>query len=172
MAGRKNEQVVVDCNVFVGGQGKLGVAINMKPPNIEFTTLESEASSAGKVNYVYGAIENLEAEFTIAEHDRSIYKELVKLNDAEFIFKESVSQGALGDNKLVEWVLRGHITHIEESEIKRGEKKALVVKMGSCWYYKKTINNSVVFEVDKKNGICKPDGKTDILEQSRNQVKG
>ena len=169
---RRKEQIIVDINVFVNGFGLLGVATSFKPPVVELTAVESESSSAGKVNCYYGAVENMEAEFSLGEHNELIYDEMAKLNEGKLRFKKTLNQCKLGEVDTVEYELGGQISSIEDPEGKRGEKIAVAVKMGSLYYYKKTINGKVVCEIDKENGICKPDGKTDILEKSRNAIMG
>jgi len=167
---RKVEEIVVDMNVFVDGVSFLGVATGFKPPSVEMTGVESESSSAGKMNLYYGAVENMEAEFTLAVHDQAVYDEMKKCNNGKLLFKASVSTGELCQTKVIAYELGGQISGLEDNEVKRGEKVSTTVKMGSCWYYKKMINGKNVFEVDKRQGIVKPDGKKDVLAQSRNDV--
>jgi P2 family phage contractile tail tube protein len=167
---RKNEELEVDLNIFVGGFGMLGVATEFQPPSVELTGIESESSSAGKFELFYGAVENMEIEFTLGEHNTTIYDEMGRMNNATIVGKRSFSTGSLGGQTSVEYECRGQISSIEDSNAKRGEKAQNKIKMKSLWYYKKTINGKVVCEIDKKNSICKPDGKTDFLEAHRNFV--
>ena len=167
---RRVEELVVDMNVFVDGVSFLGVATGFKPPSIEMSSIESESSSAGKMNLYWGAFENFEAEFTLTVHDEAVYDEMKKCNEGKLLFKASVSTGELCQTKVISYELDGQISGLEDNEVKRGEKISTTVKMGSCWYYKKMINGKNVFEVDKKNGISKPDGKIDRLAKARNDV--
>jgi len=165
---REREEITVDLNVFVGGYGKLGVANSFKAPVVDMTGVESNSSSAGKMNCYYGAVENLEAEFTLGKHDPLIYEEMGKLNDGEFIFKQSL-KNCPDKSKVVEYILRGQISSIDDGEAKRGEKVGATIKMGSLWYYKKSIGGKSVYEIDKENGIVRINGK-DILQDARNAV--
>jgi len=167
MAIRRNEEMIVDINVFVEGLGLLGVATEFTSANPELSTLESEASPAGKMELVYGAMEAMEMEFTLGEHNVAVHTAMGKLNDATIIAKQSAKQGK--DDVSVEWIHKGSITTIEGDASKRGEKSKNSVKM-KVHYFMKRINGKSVCEVDKMNGVCKPDGEKDVLEVARNFV--
>jgi len=169
---RKNEQIYVDLNVFVGGMGLLGVATSFKPPVVELKGVDSYSSSAGDIKCFYGAVENMECEFSLGQHNPLVYEEMAKMGEGTFILKASASQCKIGETNSVEYEVRGQVSTIEDPESKRGEKVAQTVKMGSVSYYKKSIDGKVVCEIDKINGIVKPDGKTDLLEKSRNFLNG
>jgi len=170
MGKRKNEQMGVDFNVYVGGFGLLGVSTDATAPDIQLTGIESDSSSAGKLSFYYGAVDNIETEFTVGAQVEEVHKEMGKLNEGVIIFKEYLSEGKVGEGMGVEYHLHGQISAVTSDKIKRGEKKALVIKMGSCHYYKKMIDGKVVCEIDKINSICKLNGQKDLLEESRNFV--
>lgn len=167
---RKNEEINVDFNVFVGDMGKKGRANDVTSPNIDMVGVESEASAAGKRQIFYGAIEDMELEFSMHTHDAGIYDEMGKLNDGKIVLKTALNNGKLGHMKKIEIIARGQVSTVTDGNIKRGEKADAKVKMKSLHYYKKIIDGTCVCEIDKINGICKPDGKTDLLEESRNFV--
>lgn len=166
----RNEEINVDFNVFVGDMGKKGCTNDVTPPSLELTGVESEASAAGKREIFYGAVENMELEFSMHTHDGGIYEEMGKLNDGKIVLKTALNNGELGNLKKIEIVARGQVSTLTDGNIKRGEKADAKVKMKSLHYYKKMIDGTCVCEIDKINGICKPDGKTDMLEDARNYV--
>ena len=167
MAERRIEEIVVDVSIFTEGLGMVGVATEFKPTSIEVSTIESESSPAGKMELAYGAVEAMEMEYTLGEHNPTVHTAMGKLNDAQIIAKKSSKQGTETVN--VEWIHKGQIVSSETDAIKRGEKTKNTIKM-KVHYYKKSINGKVVCEVDKLNGICKLDGVTDILQEARNFV--
>lgn len=169
MSERRVEEVVVDVNVFIGGVGQLGVATSFSPGTIAMSTIDSESSPAGNMKISWGAVEDINAEFEIGEHNATVYEEMKKLNTGEIQFRKSSRQGENITN--VEWQLKGQITTEEPDAIKRGEKTKNKVKIEATYWMKK-INGTVVCEVDKPNGIVKLDGSTDMLEEARNFVRG
>lgn len=167
---RRNEEINVDFNVFIGDMGKKGIANDVAPPPVDMTGVESEASPAGKMQIFYGAVEDMEMEFSMHAHDSAVYEEMGKLNNAKVVLKTALNNGELGYLKKIEIVAKGQLSAVTDSNVKRGEKADAKVKMKSLWYYKKSIDGKCVCEIDKINGICKPDGKTDMLEDARNYV--
>jgi len=119
---RRVEEITIDLNVFVDGVSFLGVATGFKPPSIEMVGVESESSSAGKINLYYGAFENFEAEFSLAVQDEVLYNEMKKCNEGSLLFKQSISTGELCQTKIISYELSGQISGLEENEVKRGEK--------------------------------------------------
>ena len=167
---RRNEEIYQDFNVYVGGMGQKGVANEVTPPSVEMTGVESESSPAGKFELFYGAVENMELEFTMYADDKLVYDEMGKMNNGKVTLKTAKNNGELGQLKKVKIVARGQVSSLSEGTIKRGEKYENKVKMKSLTFYKKWIDGQCVCEIDKINGICKPDGKKDLFEEARNFV--
>jgi P2 family phage contractile tail tube protein len=167
---RRNEEIFQDFNVYVGGMGQKGVANEVTPPAIEMVGVESESSPVGKFELFYGAVENMELEFTMFADDASVYDEMGKMNNGKVVLKTAKNNGELGQLKKVKIVANGQYSGLSEGTIKRGEKYENKVKMKSITFYKKYINGICVCEIDKIGGICKPDGKNDIMAEAREFV--
>ncbi len=167
---RRNEYMGVDFNVFVNGFSLIGITTEVSIPDIEMTGVESDSSSAGKLTYYYGAVENMELEFTVGGVDPLIHYEMAKLNSGKIRLKEALSQGKINETTGVEFEIEGQISSISGDKMKRGEKKEVTIKMGSIHVFIKRINGIKVCEIDKPRGICRPDGITDVLAHSRNYV--
>jgi P2 family phage contractile tail tube protein len=167
---RRNEEIFQDFNVYIGGMGQKGIANEVTPPAVEMTGVESESSPTGKFEIFYGAVENMELEFTMSADDALVYDEMGKMNNGKVTLKTAKNNGELGQLKKVKIVALGQVSSLSEGTIKRGEKYENKVKMKSLTFYKKWVNGVCVCEIDKINGVCKPDGKTDVLEESRSFV--
>ncbi|MGH8395610.1 MAG: phage major tail tube protein, partial [Pseudomonas sp.] len=83
-------------------------------------------------------------------------------------FAGAFEQDDTGEVSAVEIVVRGRHESIEMGEAKPGEDTEHTIKT-TCTYYKLTVDNEEIIEVDLLNFIEKVDG-VDMLEKQRNAI--
>lgn len=83
-------------------------------------------------------------------------------------FAGAFEQDDTGEVSAVEIVVRGRHESIEMGEAKPGEDTEHTIKT-TCTYYKLTVDNEEIIEVDLLNFIEKVDG-VDMLEKQRNAL--
>ena len=103
-------QAVQECNVFINGQGYLGVTKTLKLPTMEFETIE--AKGALSANYSSGILAATEVSFTIRIADRNTWLAMglnAFSSRVPFLFTASIYQ-ASGEPKPFSAAFTGDIT--------------------------------------------------------------
>ncbi|MDR2342789.1 MAG: phage major tail tube protein [Campylobacteraceae bacterium] len=157
-------QIIQDVNVFVNGQGYLGVASSLKLPDIVQETIEAKGGIGMK--YATGAINAMEVTFKLKVIDANLFLTLglnTWKNKIPIVFKGSYKQ----DNavKPISGTIKGDWESITVSELSAGSEAEAEIKM-QVHFYELNINNKPVILVDAKNLICVI-GDVDYLSDMR-----
>ena len=160
MALKRTHQTITGVNIFVDGMGHLGVAEELKLPDVKEKVIESNNGVAVE-DVGTTLLEKLEAEFTISEYNPIVYAELQKQCKGRINFKTSLS--TCEEHKGKEGMIEGNF-HVEEGPIKWGEKAELKVKI-SVKKYRLSIKGVEIFDIDLPNLIYKVKGQDMFVQQ-------
>ena len=122
-------QAVQECNVFVNGQGYLGVTKTLKLPTMEFETIE--AKGALSANYSSGILAATEVSFTIRIADRNTWLAMglnAFSSRVPFLFTASIYQ-ASGEPKPFSAAFTGDITKIEFADFESGAEMEVTITL-------------------------------------------
>ena len=161
-------EVIQEANVYIDGQGYLGVVRNLKLPDIEQEMIETKASLSA--NYSTGILKPLEISFKLAVADPVLYaayfhSTFTKIK-APILFRESVHRG--GKNYGISAEIMGEFISMSESEHESGKEVEVEVKV-AVHFYMQRRNNIPLIIYDHSNTILMIDG-VDMLSSLRDNL--
>lgn len=154
-------KILKNFNAFVDGKGFAGRIEEIQLPKLSLKTEEFRAGGMDAPVDVDLGMEKLEAELTFAEYDHELFRlfgitESSGNNGIAFTLRGGMQgSGTTAESVVVN--LRGMIKNLEPSSWKAGEKSTLKCSI-SANYYKLTIDNRELIEIDIENMIRKIDG--------------
>lgn len=161
-------KVLKNFSLFVDGRGYAGKAEEVTPPKLTIKTEEFRGGGMDAPIDIDLGMEKMECQFTLVDFDAELMK-LFGLVDGNAV--QVTLRGALcDDNSVTPMVisLRGMYKELDFGKFKAGDKGTLSAPV-SCRYYKLTINNSDVIEIDVDNMIRKING-TDVMSEIRDAL--
>ena len=159
-------QVVQECNVYINGQGYLGVTKNLKLPTIEFGMLE--VKGAMEAEFSTGVIKATEIEFKIQVLDANLFIAAglnTYANRVPLLFKASIFKSGTMKKVPLSLAVTGDFKTIELPDLEGGKEFEVTVKM-SAHFINLNIDNVPVILKDVENMICMIGG-VDHLAQTR-----
>ncbi len=168
MAGLKLPQTLVDANIFVDGQGNLGVSKSVQLPKIE--KIRNTVIAGGfEQDSDTGVFKKLEAEYIFAEWSSMVISAMAK-SDASgsgvsMTIKGSIFQGGVKTAVLIS--IRGGVD-IDDGKMEAGKEIERKVKQ-FVTFYEMEIGGKQVCSIDTKNMIAIFDG-VDYLEELRAHI--
>lgn len=154
MTKRQIPDVIQEANVYINGQGYLGVTKNLKVPTLEFETVE--AKGALSTNYTTGMLKATELEFKISKVDKNQFV-AIGLNSftdrIPFLFKASIFRSGKGDPVPFSMAATGDIISLEVSEFESGKEVEVSLKL-SAHFLDINIDNVPMAVKDVENMIC------------------
>ncbi len=164
------QNILTDMSLFVDGKGYVGKCPELTLPKITPVVREYRAGGmSGTVEIGMGAIEKMEAEFTLAGVEPDVLALLRVLPGDYAPFNV---RGALVDydgvEKPVLVVMRGQVKAIDMGTWKPGDESSLKISM-AVHYYRLEHGGSVIYEIDPVNMVMNIGG-VDRLAQTRNNL--
>lgn len=160
--------VLKNFNLFNDGQSYMGVAEEIKLPKL---SRKMEDYRGGGMNGPVGidlGQEKLESEFSCAGIMEQVFKQYgtTKVDGVLLRFAGAYQRDDTAAVQAVEVVMRGRYQELDMGDTKAGDKGKLSIK---AWltYYKLTIDNKVLIEIDLLNMIEVIDGKDMLAEQRK-----
>lgn len=153
-------------NLFLDGESWLGLVPELTLPKLARKMDDYRGGGMeGPVKIDMGQ-EGLELDFTTG-FDGRIFKKYAATSVSAVLlrFAGSWQRDDVGDVAAVEITVRGRISEIDPGNAKAGEDAPLKVKMALS-YYKLTVNNEELVEIDLANLVNKVGG-TDMLAAHR-----
>lgn len=161
-------EVIQESNVYVDGQGFLGVVRNLKLPDIEQEMVETKGVLGA--NYSTGVLKPLEITFKLAVADPTLFSAYFHTTYSEIkaplLFKESVHRG--GKNYGISAEFLGEFVSMSESDHESGKEVEVEVKM-AVHFYAQRRNNVPVITYDHKNTILMVNG-VDLMADIRSSL--
>lgn len=153
-------------NAFLNGESWLGLIPELTLPKLARKLDDYRGGGMeGPVKSDMGQ-EAIEIDFTTG-FDARIFKLYASTSVSGVLlrFAGAWQRDDTGEVSAVEIVVRGRIAEIDHGNAKAGDDAPLKVKL-ACSYYKQTVDNQVLIEIDLVNFIHVVDG-TDILAAHR-----
>ena len=167
-------KILRNFNAFVDGMGFAGRIEEIQLPKLSIKTEEFRAGGMDIPVQIDLGMEKLEAELTFAEYDADLFRLFGLTNNAGIAFTlRGGMQGSGGGNsssnaESVVINLRGIIKELDLGSWKPGDKTSLKCSI-SANYYKLTINNIELIEIDAENLIRKING-VDQMDSIRSAI--
>jgi P2 family phage contractile tail tube protein len=161
-------KVLKNFALFVDGRGYAGRCDEVTPPKLTLKTEEHRAGGMDAPIELDMGMEKLELQGTLAEYSAEVIKLFGLTTDA---VKQLTLRGAIeGDDGVVPVVinLRGAWKELDPGTWKTAGKMPLKFSVG-CRYYKMTIDNDELIEIDIENMVRKIGG-TDQLAAQRDAL--
>lgn len=143
-------QYFKNLNLFVDGRGYAGKIEEITLPKLTIKTEEYRGGGMDAPIELDLGMEKLEANFTVNEYDPALFVTfgLLPGNLVSIVMKGALDQG--GVIIPVEVRVMGNWKEMDMGNWKVGEKASIKVAV-ACRYYKLTINNLTVVEIDIPN---------------------
>ena len=165
---RQIGEVIQEANVYIDGQGYLGVVRNLKLPDIEQEMIETKGALSA--NYSSGVLKPLEINFKLAVVDPVLYSSFFHTTFSEIkapiLFRESVHKG--GKNYGISAEFLGEFISLSESDHESGKEVEVEVKM-AVHFYMQRRNDKPLIIYDQKNTILMING-IDFMSQISNNL--
>lgn len=154
-------KILKNFNAYVDGRGYAGRVEELTLPKLTIKTEEYLGAGMSAPIEVDMGMEKLEMDVSFAEYEAEIFKLLGLTNGKEIgITIRGAMQGAGQPESIVVYV-RGYLKEMDMGSWKPAEKSTLKCSF-SCTYFKLTINNVQLIEIDPQNMIRNVNG-TDQL---------
>ena len=154
-------KILKNFNAFVDGKGFAGRIDEIKLPKLSLKTEEFRAGGMDIPIQIDLGMEKLEAELTFAEYDPDLFR-LFGLTDNSgiaFTLRGGLQSAASTESVVIN--LRGILTELDPGSWKPGDKSNLKCTV-SASYYKLTIDNRELIEIDAENMIRKINGSDQL----------
>ncbi|MFY4691552.1 phage major tail tube protein [Campylobacter jejuni] len=165
---RRIGEVIQECNVYIDGQGYLGVVRNLKLPDIEQEMIETKGVLSA--NYGSGVLKPLEISFKLSVVDPVVYAAFFHTTFSEIkaplLFRESVHKG--GKNYGISAEFLGEFISISESDHESGKEVEAEIKM-AVHFYMQRRNKIPIITYDHKNTILMING-VDMMSDVRSNL--
>lgn len=140
--------------LFVDGRGYAGDVEEFTPPPLNLLTEEMRNGGMDAPIDVEMGMEKMEANFLLTRYDAEILRlyGLAEGASVPLTARGSLKSEIDGSEKPLLLNMRGRVKSIDEGTWKAGEAAKLRVTL-SLNYYKRTINGSVVHEIDVVNMV-------------------
>lgn len=158
--------ILKNMNLFVDGYGYAGNVEELTPPKLTLKTEEMRNGGMDAPVDIEMGMEKLEASFSLTKYDAGVLKifGLAPGNNKQVTFRGSLS-GEDGTETGVVIQLRGMLKEADPGSWKPGDKATLKGTF-AVRYYKQTIGDEVIHEIDVPNMIRIING-VDQLKQTR-----
>ena len=159
-------KILKNFNVYVDGRGYAGRVDEITLPKLTIKTEEYQGAGMSAPVEIDMGMEKLELDLTFSEYDPELFKLFGLTNGSEFALTLRGALQGTGETSPVVINVRGYFKEMDFDSWKPAEKATLKCSM-ALNYYKLTVNNSVLIEVDPVNMINRVNGN-DTLSGIRN----
>lgn len=163
--------ILYNCNVFVDGAGYAGRTKEIKLPKVEPISQEYLAGGmSAKIDLPMGAVEKLEAEFTLAAFSAQVMGQVQVLPGVYPLLtaRGSVLDG--GGTQLPAIATMRASKFVSEPDAWKPTEESVLKCSATLIYYKLEVNGAVVHEVDPINMIFISGGGADQLAATRGNL--
>lgn len=162
--------VLKNFNIFNDGSSYMGIAEDVKLPKLTKKMDEFRGGGMNAPVAIDLGQEKLELEFNCAGFMKQVFKQYgtIKVDGVMLRFAGAYQSDDTGIVQAVEIVVRGRHSEIDPGDAKAGDKGKLGIKSALA-YYKLTVDNEVLVEIDIVNMIEIING-VDMLAAQRRAI--
>jgi P2 family phage contractile tail tube protein len=149
----------------VDGRGYAGEVENLTPPKLTIKTEEDRSGGRDAPRKVDVGMEAMDCSFTLKKFDPDVLSMfgLISGSDVPLTLRGAIDQAGTAIPVVIN--LRGKFIEVDDGEWQAGKKVEMKCTV-NCAYYKRTVGDRVVHEIDVDNAIRIIDG-TDHLAAFR-----
>ena len=156
-------KILKNFNVYVDGRGYAGRVDEITLPKLTIKTEEYQGAGMSAPVEIDMGMEKLEMDLTFSEYDPELFKLFGLTNGSEFALTlRGALQGTVETSPVVINV-RGYFKEMDFDSWKPAEKATLKCSV-ACNYYKLTINDTELIEIDPVNMIRNVNGIDQLSE--------
>lgn len=156
-------KILKNFNVYVDGRGYAGRVEEITLPKLTIKTEEFQGAGMSAPIEIDMGMEKLEMDMTFAEYDSELFKLFGLTNGADVSL---TIRGAIEGNGKTEPVIinvRGYFKELDFDSWKPAEKATLKCSV-ACSYYRLTVSDNELIEIDPVNMIRNVNGKDQLSE--------
>ncbi|WP_341808435.1 phage major tail tube protein [Wolbachia endosymbiont (group E) of Neria commutata] len=152
-------KILKNFNVFVDGRGYAGKIDEITLPKLTIKTEEYRAGGMDIPISIDMGMEKLEADFTFSEYDTELFRlfGLIDGNSVALKLRDGLQGSGINNIEAVIINLRGIFKEFDFGSWKPAEKATLKCSL-AAHYYKLTIGDKELIEIDTENMIRKING--------------
>lgn len=150
-------KILKNFNVYVDGIGYAGKVEEITLPKLTVKTEEYQGAGMSAPVEIDMGMEKLEMDLTFAEYDKGVFKLFGLTNGSEVALTIRGAIQSTGNPEAVVINVRGFFKELDFDAWKPAEKAALKCSV-ACTYYRLTIDNVDLIEVDPINMIRNVNG--------------
>ncbi len=156
-------KILKNFNVYVDGRGYAGRVDEITLPKLTIKTEEYQGAGMSAPVEIDMGMEKLEMDLTFSEYDPELFKLFGLTNGSEFALTLRGALQGTGETSPVVINVRGYFKEMDFDSWKPAEKATLKCSV-ACNYYKLTINDTELIEIDPVNMIRNVNGIDQLSE--------
>ena len=156
-------KILKNFNVYVDGRGYAGRVDEITLPKLTIKTEEYQGAGMSAPVEIDMGMEKLELDLTFSEYDPELFKLFGLTNGSEFALTLRGALQGTGETSPVVINVRGYFKEMDFDSWKPAEKATLKCSV-ACNYYKLTINDTELIEIDPVNMIRNVNGIDQLSE--------
>ncbi len=162
--------ILKNFNLFNEGNSLMGVADEVTLPKLGRKTEEFQGAGMPMPVDIDISNEKIELDWSCSGFLADVFKQYgnPKVNGVLLRYAGAYQREDTGDIQSVEIVVRGRHKEIDPDKAKVGDKSATKIKT-TCAYYKLTVDNQVLIEIDAMAMVFIVNG-VDMLEKQRKAI--
>jgi P2 family phage contractile tail tube protein len=154
-------KILKNFNLYVDGRGYAGRIEEITPPKLIIKTEEFQGAGMSAPVEIDMGMEKLEMELTFAEYDPELFKLFGLTNGSEvaFTIRGALQSGVDAESVVIN--IRGFFKELDFDTWKPTEKAAFKCFV-ACAYYKLTIGETALIEIDPVNMVRSVNGSDQL----------
>lgn len=154
-------KILKNFNVYVDGLGYAGKVDEITLPKLTIKTEEYQGAGMSAPVEIDMGMEKLEMDLTFSEYDKSVFKLFGLTNGSEVALTIRGAIQSTGNPEAVVINVRGFFKEMDFDSWKPAEKATMKCSV-ACTYYRLTIDNVDLIEVDPINMIRNVNGSDQL----------
>ena len=159
-------KVLKNYNLFADGTSFLGLCTQVSLPELSLTTESYRGGGMDGMATLDLGMEDIELGFTLSEHRAEVFRQFGLQNQKAVIAQ--FRSALVDDTTVTPYIIdcRGLYTTVAGGDVETGQINPLEATI-MCRYYKLTLNNDVLIEIDIDNMIRRINGEDQLEEMRR-----
>jgi P2 family phage contractile tail tube protein len=154
-------KILKNFNLYVDGRGYAGRVEEISLPKLTIKTEEFQGAGMSAPVEIDMGMEKLEMELTFAEYDSELFKNFGLTNGSEVAFTVRGALQSAGAPESAVINVRGFFKELDFDTWKPAEKATLKCSV-ACTYYKLTLGETTLIEIDPINMVRNVNGSDQL----------